>query len=200
MNARTTKALSTWMAGVVAVVAVSTTLRAGDSSTSSDNALTIEARGIATQFGEKLKTQLVSAMKAEGPVKAIEVCSVAAPAIAAEVSAGGWKVGRTSLKWRNPNSKPDAWERQTLAYFEAEKAKGASVTSLERSEIADVNGVRTFRYMKAIPTDEPCLTCHGSDIKQPVKAKLAELYPDDQGTGFAVGDIRGAFTLSKPLP
>ncbi|MGO9473894.1 MAG: DUF3365 domain-containing protein [Rhodomicrobium sp.] len=32
-----------------------------------------------------------------------------------------------------------------------------------------------------------------------MKAKLAELYPNDQAIGFKVGDIRGAFTLSKPV-
>ncbi len=37
-------------------------------------------------------------------------------------------------------------------------------------------------------------------MKEPVKAKLAELYPDDRATGYKEGDIRGAFTLSKPLP
>ena len=30
-------------------------------------------------------------------------------------------------------------------------------------------------------------------------AKLAELYPADTARGYKVGDIRGAFTLSKPL-
>ncbi|MGO8955427.1 MAG: DUF3365 domain-containing protein [Rhodomicrobium sp.] len=164
-----------------------------------EDVLAAQARGITAQFAEKLKSQLTGAMKAEGPVKAIEVCKVAAPAIAGEVSTEGWTVGRTSLKLRNSKSKPDAWEKQTLESFEAEKAKGADPNKLERSEIVSVNGVRVFRYMKAIPTAELCLTCHGSDLKASVKAKLAELYPDDQATGFKLGDIRGAFTLSKPV-
>ena len=88
---------------------------------------------------------------------------------------------------------------QTLEFFDAEKAKGADVAKLERSEVANVNGVPTFRYMKAIPTAEPCLTCHGSNVPEPVKAKLAALYPEDRATGYNAGDIRGAFTLSKPL-
>ncbi len=73
------------------------------------------------------------------------------------------------------------------------------MAKLERSEVADVGGVPTFRYMKAIPTAEPCLTCHGVNVAEPVKAKLAQLYPQDQATGFKAGDIRGAFTISKPL-
>ena len=164
-----------------------------------NEALAAQARGIAAKFADKLKGELVAAMKADGPVKAIEVCNVAAPAIEGEASTDGWTVKRTSLKLRNAKAAPDAWEKQTLEFFEAEKAKGADAAKLERAEIADVGGVSTFRYMKAIPTAEPCLTCHGGNVAEPVKAKLAELYPQDQATGYQAGDIRGAFTISKPL-
>ena len=164
-----------------------------------NEALATQARGIAAKFADKLKGELMTAMKADGPVKAIEVCNVAAPAIAGEVSTDGWTVKRTSLKPRSAKATPDAWEKQTLEFFEAEKAKGADAAKLERAEISDVGGVPTFRYMKAIPTAEPCLTCHGSNVAEPVKAKLAGLYPQDQATGYKAGDIRGAFTISKPL-
>jgi hypothetical protein len=164
------------------------------------DALAAQARGIAAKFADKLKGELMGAMKADGPVKSIEVCNVAAPAIAGEVSTDGWTVKRTSLKLRNAKAAPDKWERQTLEQFEVDKANGADVTKLERAEIVDAGGVRTFRYMKAIPTAaEPCLACHGGSIAEPVKAKLTQLYPQDQATGFKAGDIRGAFTLSKPL-
>ncbi len=198
MCIRIRKALTAGAAGVAAVLAVSAYATAGEKLSASDDLVT-QAHTIVAQFSGKLKTQLMSAMKAEGPVTAIEVCNVTAPAIASEVSTQGWSVGRTSLKLRNARNKPDEWEKRTLEFFEAEKAKGADVTKLERSEIANVNGVRTFRFMKAIPTGEPCLTCHGSEVSEPVKAKLATLYPNDQATGFKAGDIRGAFTLSKPV-
>jgi hypothetical protein len=32
-----------------------------------------------------------------------------------------------------------------------------------------------------------------------VRAALAEQYPDDQATGFEVGDLRGAFIVTGPL-
>ena len=163
------------------------------------DALAAEARGISARFAEKLKSELVGAMKVDGPLKAIEVCQIAAPAIAADASANGWSVGRTSLKTRNPKNAPDTWEKRVLEEFDAAKSKGADATRLERFEVVEENGVRTFRYMKAIPVAEPCLTCHGETIKEPVKAKLAELYPNDRATGYKVGDIRGAFTLSKLL-
>ncbi|RMG95091.1 MAG: DUF3365 domain-containing protein, partial [Candidatus Dadabacteria bacterium] len=30
-------------------------------------------------------------------------------------------------------------------------------------------------------------------------AKIRELYPEDRATGFRAGELRGAFTLSKPV-
>ena len=171
---------------------------AGEQAVSPD-ALAAEARAIAATFAEKLKSELVGAMKVDGPSKAIEVCNVAAPSIAADVSANGWSVGRTSLKTRNPKNVPDAWERRSLEEFDAAKSTGADAAKLERFEVVEKNGIRTFRFMKAIPVAEPCLTCHGETIKEPVKARLAELYPEDRATGYKIGDIRGAFTLSKPL-
>ena len=51
---------------------------------------------------------------------------------------------------------------------------------------------------EAIGTEQVCLNCHAAEIKPDVE-KLLQLYPQDTARGFAVGDIRGAFTLSKPL-
>ena len=158
-----------------------------------------EARAIAARFADKLKSELVAAMKVDGPVKAIEVCNVAAPAIAADASANGWSVGRTSLKTRNPKNAPDGWEKRVLEEFDAAKSTGADAAKLEHFEVLENNGVRAFRFMKAITVAEPCLTCHGDAIKEPVKARLGELYPYDRASGYKAGDIRGAFTLSKTL-
>ncbi|MBJ7533548.1 DUF3365 domain-containing protein [Rhodomicrobium vannielii ATCC 17100] len=187
--------------GIAIVMAILGVAAAEAEEAASPEALAVEARGIVGRFADKLKGELVGAMKEGGPVAAISVCNTAAPAIASEASTGGWIVRRTSLKLRNPATAPDAWEAETLARFDAAKAGGADPTKLERAEVLDNGGQRTFRYMKAIPTAaEPCLACHGTNLAEPVKAKLAELYPDDKATGYSAGDIRGAFTLTKPLP
>jgi cytochrome c553 len=70
---------------------------------------------------------------------------------------------------------------------------------LVKAEVIEEDGHKTFRMMKAIPTAEVCTQCHGSEIAEPVAAKLDELYPEDQARGFEVGDLRGAFTLKKAL-
>lgn len=74
---------------------------------------------------------------------------------------------------------------------ETQEAKAEDRKSDQTSEETEDG----FRYMKAIPTKGLCLTCHGEALTEPVKATLAELYPEDKATGFKVGDIRGAFSI-----
>ena len=152
-------------------------------------------------FAGALQKQLKSAMADGGPTAAIEVCNIAAPAIAEEAStARGWSVGRTSLKLRNPANEPDAWELAVLRDFEARKAAGEAPGTLDHAEIVAGDGQRTFRYMKAIGTQPVCIVCHGTSIASEVAAKLDALYPEDRARGFAVGDIRGAFSIAQPVP
>lgn len=159
-----------------------------------------QARGLVKKFGMSLKGELGKGMKSGGPVAAIEVCNTKAPGIARDVShTSGWEVGRTSLKLRNPSNQADSWELKVLNEFEARKAVGEDPKKMEYSEVVESNGQKSFRYMKAIPTAKVCLNCHGAEVKPEVGKKLQMLYPADKARGFRVGDIRGAFTLSKPL-
>ena len=159
-----------------------------------------ETRGAIKALGSELKATLQSSMKSEGPIKAISVCKVQAPKLAQKVSTEkGMEVGRTSLKTRNPLNAPDPWELSVLEQFEHRKAEGEALKTIEYSEIVQHNGNRVFRYMKAIPTDDVCLTCHGKQIPENLSAQLEKLYPNDQATGFSKGDIRGAFTVIKIL-
>ena len=151
-------------------------------------------------FAGALQTQLKSAMADGGPTAAIEVCNVAAPGIAETAStASGWSVGRTSLKLRNPDNTPDEWELAVLRDFEARKAAGEDPGTLDHAEMVVGDGQRTFRYMKAIPTQPVCIVCHGTSIAPEVTARLDTLYPKDQARGFEIGDIRGAFSIVQPV-
>jgi len=54
------------------------------------------------------------------------------------------------------------------------------------------------RYMRAIPTDALCLTCHGKTLAPDLAAAIARNYPGDQATGFELGQLRGAFSVTWP--
>jgi uncharacterized protein DUF3365 len=158
-----------------------------------------KARAAASDFGARLLAELQKAMADGGPVNAIGVCNTIAPEIAAEKSAATHtSVGRTSLKLRQPKNAPDAWELRQLENFEARKAAGENPAALEVGEFTEKDGKPIFRYMKAIPTAPLCLNCHGAQLSPEVAARLQALYPEDRATGFALGDLRGAFTITAP--
>jgi len=161
-----------------------------------------EAKGLIKEFATTLKGELQAAMKAGGPTQAIKVCQERAPAIAQEISErSGWEVGRTSLKTRNTAlNAPDDWERTVLVKLDERKAAGESAQTLAFfEETEDADGNTSFRFMKAIPTAQVCLACHGSAITPEVAAAIDAAYPEDQARGYALGDLRGAFSVSKPV-
>jgi len=157
-----------------------------------------ESRASVKAFAGTLKGALQAAIKEGGPVHAIPVCQVKAPEIARELSRPPqWTVGRTSHKLRNPDNAPDEWEAMILNDFLDRAAAGESLATMEHVELVESDGRQTYRYMKAIPVGEVCLTCHGSDIDPALKAEIDSFYPEDQATGFALGELRGAFTVTK---
>ena len=162
--------------------------------------LTQKSRAAIKILGGELKATLQASMKAKGPVESIAVCHLDAPLISSKVSKEkGMTVERTALKYRNQANKPDAWETSVLEQFEQRKQKGESVKTIDFSEMTEYDGKKVFRYMKAIPTGEVCLKCHGSNIQQPIANKIKSLYPNDMATGFKKGDIRGAFSVIQSV-
>ena len=163
-----------------------------------------ESRAKVKAFAGSLQGELQAAIKAGGPQNAIPVCNAEAPEIARGLSQSPqenveWTVGRTSHKLRNPENAPDEWEAAGLEAFLERAAAGESLKTMERVELVESDGGRTYRYMKAIPIGEVCLTCHGADIDPELMAKIETFYPEDQASGFALGELRGAFTLTKTL-
>lgn len=158
----------------------------------------VKASRVAThEFGTSLKERLTLALDAGGPLLAIDVCKKIAGQIAADMSRKhGLSIRRTALRVRNEGNTPDPFERQALERFLNDIAHGKDPASLEHFEIVSSDSGHAFRYMKAIPTAAaPCLACHGTDIATDVQARLHELYPKDQATGFKAGELRGAFSI-----
>jgi hypothetical protein len=161
-----------------------------------------ESRKIVKEFASQLGGELQREMKENGPVAAIKVCRNVAPAIASEASRkNGWNVGRKSLKTRNAAlGMPDAWEQKVLADFEKRMEK-ENPANMEFAEVVTEPQGKFFRYMKAIPVQDVCLKCHGTDdtIAPNVKDALKAEYPHDKATGYTLGQIRGGFSIKRPL-
>ncbi len=78
----------------------------------------------------------------------------------------------TSLKYFNPDNKPDAWEEKALTSFE----KGNS----EASELVDVKGHPYMRLLKPYMAEKGCLVCHAWQ-------------------GYKEGDVRGGLSIGVPM-
>lgn len=164
------------------------------------DALTAEARAAIKDFGPTLKHELQSAMSTGGPVDAIQVCNLRAPEIAAATGVRhDLQIGRTSHKVRNPANAPDEWEAIRLQDFLNAVEQGAAPQTLDYGAVVRTDEGVVFRYMAAIPTAGLCLVCHGQELAPEISEALDALYPKDQARGFEVGDLRGAFTVTRKL-
>jgi len=181
---------------VVSMIAVSTG-HAGDGVPKADLA---EARALAKDFMTDLKHALIGAIEEGGPAHAIPVCAAAAPGIATRLSqTSGWAVGRTALRVRNPRNAPSPKERAVLMRFSQRAAAGEELAAMEYASVGGEGEGRYLHYMKAIPMGEVCATCHGSNVDPALLQTIRATYPQDAATGFAPGELRGAFTFVKPL-
>ncbi len=159
-----------------------------------------DARKVAGAMPPKLLGVLKEETDKGGPENAIGVCREKAPQMAKAASEqSGWNIRRVSLRNRNPKAVPDAWERTVLEEFDRRAAAGENPATLEKSELVADGENKIRRYMKALPTQDLCLACHGAadSLKPAVSEQLRKLYPDDKATGYGVADIRGAITLRK---
>lgn len=167
-----------------------------------DEAMVAETRKTAMQLVGQLGSTLQEELK-KGPDAAIGVCKDVAAVKAVELSRQtGWRISRVSQKVRNPLlGIPDAWEAAALADFDKRAAAGEDPAKLEKAETVTEGGRQYLRYIKALPVQSVCVTCHGPEDKIPaeVKARLKMEYPHDRAVGYQAGQIRGGLTVKRPL-
>lgn len=166
-------------------------------------ALTAETKKAVLPILPKIVSAMQESVAEKGVAGAVPVCKEMAPALVKEKrQETGWDIRRVSLKTRNPErATPDLWEVRQLADFNIRAANGEKPETLEKSEIVSIDGKPVFRYMKALPVADVCMKCHGpaAGLDAGLKAKLSEIYPHDQATGYTKGQIRGALTVKRPL-
>lgn len=159
-----------------------------------------QAREVAQNVPPRLLAVLQDEIARGGFEGAVQACRVKAPEMARAASEQtGWQIRRVSLRERNPRAVPDAWERAALEDFDRRAAAHEPPAGLERAEVVSEGGQTVRRYIRALPTMDLCLNCHGKPerLNPAVVARLKELYPNDRGVGYANGEIRGAITLRR---
>lgn len=162
-----------------------------------------DARKASTELVTNVRSELLKAIEASGPLRAIVVCKYTVPEIASSVSRKyGARVTRVSLTPRNPSlGWGDAWEQKVLMGFDERAAKGEKTEAMEQWEVVSEPAGKFLRYMRALPMTPACMNCHGpaDQISESIRAQLTHDYPHDKATGLMVGRIRGAVTYKKPL-
>jgi hypothetical protein len=135
----------------------------------------------------RLSGRLMTAMSTSGPANAIKVCQVEAKTIAMEVGKeANVSIGRTGVRLRNASNQPPPWAIELVA----DRTDTPVFARLSNEHAA---------ALLPIKLQSQCLMCHGnSDALAPdVKIKLAELYPQDEATGFSEGELRGWFWIES---
>ena len=156
----------------------------------------LQSRRAASEFASDLRARLQAGLK-QGPVAAIEVCHREAPQIALDVGARhGLSVRRTSVRVRNADNAPSAADEALLATMTARLLAGEPASDIE---IIEDRGVAGKVLTKPLVMEAVCLMCHGEALGPEVSAAIALRYPDDQATGFRLGELRGALLVESVI-
>lgn len=157
------------------------------------------AEAAAKAAGGALKTRLMAAMAEGGPEAAVTACADEAQGITALALSGTQaRAGRASLRRRNARNEGPDWVKAWLTEQGERPAAGAAGISAAHQDGDVVVG----RFLTPIAVEAPCLSCHGDQAQIPpeVAEILAARYPDDQATGYAAGDLRGALWAEARVP
>lgn len=133
-----------------------------------------------------LGSALMTQIQQEGATEAVAYCSLEALPLTNQVSTEtGVTVSRITDKPRNPNNMADEAGLAVLAEMAADKANGEMKPHYQKDG----------RFYFPLTIQPMCLTCHGQNVAGDVAEVIAQKYPEDQATGYALDDLRGAIVV-----
>lgn len=120
------------------------------------------------------------------------VPQVVATQIAKRISSGNkYSVRQISLKYRNPDNRPDPYETKQLKAF-------AGTAMDESYQVTKDKGEDVFRYMQPMIAEKSCLECHGSYESAPLF--IQQHYPENHPSyNYQVGQVVGAVSVARPM-
>jgi len=140
-----------------------------------------------------LVRELTAAMQAGGPPTAVAYCHGRAQQVMDSISAAtGVQVRRVSDRARNPLDLPQSKAEEATLRLLQTQYDGPSLS------IVETEGPQVH-YYRPIMIKEPCLACHGTPgetISDETMAVIRDVYPNDQATGYKLGDLRGMWHLT----
>lgn len=149
------------------------------------------ARSIARQIIET-RDYISSVVNGEPNENYNLVPQVVATNVARRLTKGSnYYVRQVSLRYRNPENRPDSFEAEMLGSFKSDK-------NTETYRIVGTGKKRSFRYMLPMVAEKSCLECHGRYEEAPpfVRARFPKGH---YSYDYKVGEVIGAVSVSIPL-
>jgi len=159
------------------------------------------ARQAALTFDQRMSREITARLdRNEDPVAVYLAYADNVPGWGKTLSdAAQIEFSRTALGVRTPADAPDAWERQQMEQMSFMLDAGVDPETMEIAEIVTEGQTKLFRWMRPILVSDSCLACHGEAIDPRVKLLLGQEYPLDDATGYAAGQLGGAYSVRKIL-
>lgn len=173
---------------------------AGEVCVRDDEAVTNQAirkgKAIAGETQKLLGSHLMQAVAQGGFTNALSVCSVKAMPLTRQVAgSNSVDIARVTHKARNPHDRANTNELALIRAYLTDLDSGNE--PLQPVVKSTEDGQVTF-YAPIILNNPLCLNCHGSpgsDIQPNTLAAIGRIYPEDEATGFKLGDLRGLWRI-----
>lgn len=149
------------------------------------------ARAIAKQIIET-RDYMSSVVRGEPESNYSLVPNVVATQVAKRVTKGTpYYVRQVSLRYRNPDNRPDGYETVKLKEFAGKIVK-------ESYGVVSFEGRNLFRYMLPNVAEKSCLECHGAYDDAP--AFIRARFPRGHFSyNYRLGEVIGAVSVSIPM-
>lgn len=144
-----------------------------------------------------LSAHLQQAMAEGGVANALKFCNIKAMPLTDSLARSyGIELRRASHRPRNPANRADSMELATIQTY-----LGQIEANNELRPVVHASGQQISYHAPIRIPGALCLNCHGqpaSDISESDLRVIQKLYPEDEATGFSVGELRGIWSIRFP--
>ena len=135
---------------------------------------------------QRLMGRVMEVVEEEGAAAAVDVCHEVAIPMTEEIGQEyDVDIGRVSDRLRNPDNTAGDWVWSMIEEADDEPHYASN---------------DTFQAVKPVEVAQPCTNCHGDtdELAEGVPEAIDAHYPDDEATGYDVGDVRGWVWVEVP--
>lgn len=164
-----------------------------------------DGKAITQDAFQALSSKLGQAVQEGGITYALQFCNVKALPITDSLSAHhDVELRRASHRPRNPANRADSLEKETIRSYLSQledQGRGQDEDQKELDPRVYKDNGHIIYHAPIMINKGLCLNCHGREgaqIQEKNLQLIRQLYPNDEATGFEVGDLRGIWSVEFP--